>query len=94
MPKGMKRFTLDLDPAVQLRLKLAAANRGISMRKLCLSAIEKELSAPTPNGADTLSPHSLLHLTRLRDELFGGATLSGESSEIIRQSREARSKEI
>ncbi len=33
-----KRFTLDLDPEVQLRLKVAAALKGISMRQYCLDA--------------------------------------------------------
>lgn len=37
------RLTLDIDPALHSRLKIAAARKRTSIRKLCISAIEREL---------------------------------------------------
>ena len=44
MVANKKRFTLDLDPDFQKRLKVAAALKGISMRQYCVAAIEAELN--------------------------------------------------
>ena len=44
MVANKKRFTLDLDPDFQTRLKVAAALKGISMRQYCVAAIESELT--------------------------------------------------
>ena len=43
MEAKKKRLTLDLDPALQRRLKAVAALKGISMRQYCQTAIDKEL---------------------------------------------------
>jgi hypothetical protein len=37
------RLTIDVEPALRARLKIAAARRGVSMRQLCLHALEREL---------------------------------------------------
>ena len=38
------RLTLDLDLALHRRLKLLAAQEGVSMRELCVDAIERRLA--------------------------------------------------
>ena len=93
METRRKRLTLDLDPPVQRRLKVAAATQGISMRQYCLSAIEKELAKdetrpviPLPFGHEALD-----RLDTLRMETFGDTILPGDSVEFIRESRESRS---
>ncbi len=53
MKSKTKRLTLDLDPSFQRRLKVVAALRGISMRRLCLGAIEKELAIHEADKATT-----------------------------------------
>jgi len=40
---GKARLTIDVEPALKARLKIAAASRGLSMRQLCLHALEREL---------------------------------------------------
>ena len=51
MQTKKKRLTLDLDPPVQQRLKAVAALKGISMRRYCQAAIDKELARDEANGA-------------------------------------------
>ncbi len=92
MPTPKKRFTLDLEPAMQIKLKVAAAIRGVSMRQFCLEAIESQLILEEGNGeANGLTKHSLLRMTKLRDEIFGGVSLEGDSTDLIRDSREEKS---
>ncbi len=54
MKDERKRFTLDLDPSFQRRLKVIAALRGVSMRQYCLVAIEKELATDEAEGVMAL----------------------------------------
>ena len=44
MEAKRKRLTLDLDPPVHRRLKVAATLKGVSMRQYCLTAIDKEMA--------------------------------------------------
>ena len=96
MVANKKRFTLDLDPDFQKRLKVAAALKGISMRQYCLAAIEAELAQE--NGAVLqgrgLTKAGLDRLTALRDEIFSGKRLPGDSADLIREERELRTKEL
>ena len=43
MTTKRSRFTIDMDPAFQKRLKVMAALKGTTMRQYCLTAVEKEL---------------------------------------------------
>jgi len=90
-----KRFTLDLDPEVQLRLKVAAALRGVSMRQYCLAALEKELAKEDIATTDTPSFNleAFEQLGKLRDEIFQGREALSDSVELIREAREIRAKE-
>ena len=45
-----KRLTLDLDPAFQRRLKVTAALKGVSMRRYCQNAIDRELTEDEAEG--------------------------------------------
>ena len=96
MPAKKKRFTLDLDPEVHVRLKVAAALRGVSMRQYCLTAIEKELAKEEipPAESPGFTKESFERLISLRDEIFQGRTLPGDSTELIREAREIRDKDL
>ena len=92
MPSPKKRFTLDLEPEMQVKLKVAAAVRGVSMRKYCLEAIESQLASEEgEREVNGLAKRSLLRMTKLRDEIFGDVPLEGDSTDLIRESREERS---
>lgn len=96
MAEKKKRFTLDLDPEVQVRLKVAAALKGISMRQYCVAAIENELKRD--QNAVFLKPglteEGLDQLLALRDRTFGPEMIPGDSTDIIREQRELRTKEL
>ena len=90
MQAKRKRLTLDLDPPVQRRLKAVAALKGISMRRYCLTAIDRELARDEANGALTGS-FDIERLIALQEEGFGDEVLPGDGAEIIREARQSRS---
>jgi hypothetical protein len=90
------RFTLDLDTSFQRRLKVMAALKGVSMREYCLAAISKELEGdeesklkPLPFGHEALD-----RIDALRNKIFKGKVLKGDSAELIRQAREERAARL
>ena len=89
------RFTLDLDPMFQRRLKVMAALKGTTMRQYCIAAVERELDNDEAAGARSLpfGEEALDRLASLRDEVFGGRRVPDDSVELIREAREARSRE-
>ena len=87
---------MDLDPEVQMRLKVAAALKGISMRQYCLVAIENELAQDPgiyPAGP-SLSEQGLNRLAESREKIFGGRMLPGDSADLIREEREKRTRHL
>ena len=88
-----KRFTLDLEPEMQQRLKISAVLKVISMRQYCLDAIEHQLVSEEESGeSNGTEKRSFLRMTKLRDEIFGRVPLEGDSAALIRESREERSE--
>ncbi len=90
MQAKKKRLTLDLDPPVQRRLKAVAALKGISMRRYCLTAIERALTRDAANGAFA-GRFNIEALVALQEEAFGDKVLPGNGAEFIREARESRS---
>ena len=81
---------------MQVRLKVAAALRGISMRQYCVAAIGKELALDQEAVFQKpgLTEEGLDQLLALREEIFGSEMLPGDSTDIIREERELRIKEL
>ncbi len=94
METKAKRLTLDLDPIVQKRLKVMAALKGTSMRRYCLSAIERELAQDEASDDRALpfGEEALDRLVALRKEIFGARKVPEDSTELIRVAREERSR--
>ena len=80
MEAKRKRLTLDLDPPVHRRLKVAATLKGISMRQYCLTTIDKELAIDgvdrLPSGRFDIAGLSAL-ASSARFSRVTAATLSG-----------------
>ena len=95
MESKRKRLTLDLEPAFQRRLKAIAALKGISMRRYCQDAIDRELTKDEANGMGGLLSDRPDHevFADLRQEIFGGKPLLGNSVDLIREARELRDGE-
>ena len=96
MEAKKKRLTLDLDPAFQRRLKVIAALKGVSMRRYCQTAIDRELTNDEANGGAGLLSVKPDHesFAELRQEIFGGKALARSSVDLIREAREIRDAEI
>ena len=92
MTATKKRLTLDLDTPIQRRLKAVAALKGVSMRRYCQAAIDKELARDELQGLTDLPfGHEVLdRLAVLRTETFENGMVSGDSADLIREARTAR----
>ncbi|MBI4299240.1 MAG: hypothetical protein HY666_05725 [Chloroflexi bacterium] len=86
------RFTLDLDPIFQRRLKVIATLKGMTMRQYCLSAVERELAKDEAQGAKAFpfGEEALSRLVSLQAELFAGRKVPGESVKLIHEARKTR----
>ena len=96
METKRKRLTLDLAPTFQRRLKAIAALKGVSMRRYCQDAIDRELTKDEGNGMGVLLSDKPDHefFAELRQEIFGGKPLLGSSADLIREAREIRDAEV
>ena len=95
MATQRKRFTLDLEPAFQRRLKARAALMGVSMRQYCIDAVATRLDADNPAAASTdRELDGFEALFALRDEIWAGKPLQEDSTELIRQMREERARHL
>lgn len=89
MQAKKKRLALDLDPAAPRHLKGVATFEGVSMRRYCLAATDRELDQDAADGAFAGS-FNIESLVALQDEAFGGTVLPGDGAEFIREARESR----
>ncbi len=90
------RFTLDMSPELRVRLKIAAARKGITMREYSLSAIETRLNQ---DELQVLIPgrftrESVKQARAFQEATFGKRGLPDDSAELIRQAREERAKRL
>ena len=90
------RFTLDLDPVLQSRLKVMAARKGMSMRQYCLQALEREMQQEEKEPVPVLpfGAESIARLNALRDRVFQGRTVAVDSVDLLREAREDRDRQI
>ena len=96
MADNKKRLTLDLDAPLQRRLKAVAALKGVSMRRYCQTAIEKQLDREDINGTAKETPKRVTadDLKALHKRVFGDRVLPGNSVDIIREAREMRDEQL
>ena len=84
------RLTLDTGVALRTRLKIAAARRGITMRELCLEAIEKELDKEE-QASPIFGVASVEAALKISREILRGRVFAEDSADLIRQARQERS---
>ena len=83
------QLILDLELEALRRLEVVAALKGVSIRRYCMSAIDRELKKDEADGALSDKPdHELF--AELRQEIFKGKPLPGNSVDLIREAREIR----
>lgn len=94
MQAKKKRLTLDMDPLLQRRLKVIAALNGTSMRRYCIDVIERELARDEAGDAKTMlfGKEAIDRLFLLQTEVFKGRKVTGDSTDFIREARDARAK--
>lgn len=94
MAEQRTRFTLDLDLTFRRRLRIMSAIKGITMREYCLGALEKALTLDeaVEERTQPFNEEAVERLTALQKELFHDRKLPGDSTDLIREAREARER--
>ena len=90
------RFTLDMTNDLRTRLKIAAAQKGITMRQYSLESILSQLDRDDVQ-VQTSSGFNLGAVNKakaLQKSIFGKRRLTDDSTELIRQSREERASHL
>jgi hypothetical protein len=90
------RFTLDMSPGLRTRLKVAAARKGVTMRRYSLSAIEQQLEKDEVGvlASGSFDRDAVNKAKILQQAVFGRHRLTDESTELIRQAREERTGQL
>ena len=92
---GHSHLTLNLDPHMQGRLRIAASRKGLQVEHYCRQAIEYELARDEEQQGDaSQQPLSVADLARLRKEQFGSRVFPGDSVDLIREAREIRDAQM
>ena len=86
------RVVLDMDIHLGRRLAAAADLKGISVRRYCLTAIDKELSREEGGGSSDKPDHEMF--AELRREMFKDGPLPGNSVDLLREAREIREEQM
>ena len=96
MATSKKRLTLDINPALQRRLKSAAALKGVSMRQFCETVLENALNrnGVGDDAGRERQRQAMEDMFALSDKIFGGKQVPGNSTDIIREERELRAEQI
>lgn len=92
MTTKKKRLSLDVDADFQQRLKAMTESRGVSMRKYCEDAIGKALAQDEARGEIDNRPAHVV-FAELRQEIFGGRRLPGNSVDQLHEARAIREAE-
>ena len=88
-----KRINLDIDPGLEERLKLAAADQGVSISEYCIQAVKRALESSNISQTPSIAREWLEETGALRRKIFQGRTTS-DSVDLIREAREERSEQI
>lgn len=86
-----EQLTIHLSANTKARLQGAAECKGVDVNRYCLDAIESELARDendTPRQA--FKPFDIDGLIAFRNELLGDRKFLGDSVDLIREAREAR----
>jgi predicted DNA-binding protein len=90
------RFTLDMTPELRTRLKIAAAQKGVTMRQYSLSAIEQQLEGEEVGvlTSGSFDRDAVEKAKTLQQAVFGKRRLTDDSTQLIRQAQEERANEL
>lgn len=95
-PLTTEPLTLDLAPALRIRLKAIAGFKGMDMRSYCQAAIEREVAKDESEGTykGGIDQQVLDRIVARRKELFGGRPLPGDAVDLVREARSIRNAEM
>ena len=94
-PKSNK-LTLELDRELEVKLKIAARLKGVSVSQYCQSAIDERLSKDVLGFMllGEFNKESIDRMAATRKRIFGGKRLPGDSADLLREAREIRNAQM
>jgi hypothetical protein len=91
------RLAIDIDPELRRRIKIAAAERDVSLRDYVVQSIEKALNdqprVESPRG-NVIGSETIAQFEKIRADLMRGRIFEDDSTDIINEAREERSREL
>ena len=96
MEHKKNKLTLDLDNELEIRLKIAAKLKGVSVDEYCQSAIDERLNKDESGGMSHggVNWEAFERMIALRKQMFGGKRLPGDSVDLLREAREIRDAQL
>ncbi|MBX5468030.1 MAG: hypothetical protein K6U14_11155 [Firmicutes bacterium] len=80
------RLIVDIDPDLRRRIKVAAAQRDLSMRTYVSSLLDRMV----PGAEAPMTPDDVEQLRRVRTSIMGGRIFADDSADILRAERQRR----
>lgn len=87
------RLTIDISPELRRRIRMAAAERDQSVRAYILEVLEQTV----PNGGHSpglVTDEMIRRLDDARERIMRGRRFTEDSTDVIRQAREARTRQL
>jgi uncharacterized protein (DUF1778 family) len=90
------RISIDVTPDLRRRIRLAAASQDMSVTDYCREVLTRHLrqEADREDARRDRALEALEMARRFRERVFGDRILTPDSSELIREAREERLRQL
>jgi uncharacterized protein (DUF1778 family) len=90
------RLTVDISPEMRRRIKMAAAQRDLTVRDYVVRILEEAVpgTAEPTQAQQGITPEAVERLFRTRDETMRGRYFTDDSTDLLREARDERTEEL
>jgi hypothetical protein len=87
---------VDVTPELRRRIKIAAAERDVSVRDYVVGILERAVPTGSEEGhvQGLVTPEMIETFRRIRDDLMEGRTFTDDSTDLINEARAERMAEL
>jgi hypothetical protein len=91
------RITIDVTADLRRRIKIAAAERDVSVREYVVDVLEHALSdgrAQGPTRGTPVTDETIDRLAQIRESIMRGRTFADDTTDLINEGREERMADL